>query len=255
MLVDLSSTEVFDRNHIARSQPLAYASIVKSQAPVGGLLPDQDSLSASLQAAGIGSNSWVIAYDQSGGAAASRLIWTLHAFGFDRCSLLNGGLQAWAKAGFATDDQPAAAATAPEQPAKLNLQRSNVVNSDELLQKINLGEELLIIDARSEKEYLGLDKRSERAGRIPEAQWQEWTDLHKSSSDQQLLDDAMLEKKFADISLSSRDDKRSIVVYCQTHQRSSLTYVVLKHLGFNNVLGLEGAWSAWGNRNDTPVES
>jgi len=260
VLVDLSSAEAFDMNHISGAHHLPYASIVRSEPPIGGLLPDPDSLSRSLNAVGIGSDSWVVAYDQNGGAAASRLIWTLHAFGFDQCSLLNGGLQAWTKAGFASSDQPPAPVSLPAQPAKLTSQRLNVVDSTELLQRMNRGEEFHIIDARSRKEFLGQDKRSEKAGRIPGAKWQEWTDLLEGNGDQQIIDAAALEKRFSDIGVSVQtkerqaDDKRCIVVYCQTHQRSSLTYVVLKHLGFTNVLGLEGAWSAWGNRDDTPIE-
>ena len=46
-----------------------------------------------------------------------------------------------------------------------------------------------------------------------------------------------------------------VIVYCQTHHRSSHTWFVLKHLGFEKVLGYPGAWSEWGNLNDTPVET
>ena len=47
---------------------------------------------------------------------------------------------------------------------------------------------------------------------------------------------------------------RQIITYCQTHHRSSLIYVVLKHLGYDKVKGYPGSWSDWGNRQDTPVE-
>ena len=46
-----------------------------------------------------------------------------------------------------------------------------------------------------------------------------------------------------------------VVAYCQTHHRSSHTYWVLKHLGYERVRGYPGAWSDWGNREDTPVEA
>ena len=47
---------------------------------------------------------------------------------------------------------------------------------------------------------------------------------------------------------------KEIIVYCQTHHRSALTYVALKSLGYNNVKGYPGSWSEWGNLTDTPVE-
>ncbi|MCW8881174.1 MAG: sulfurtransferase, partial [Sedimenticola sp.] len=34
----------------------------------------------------------------------------------------------------------------------------------------------------------------------------------------------------------------------------SLTYIMLKSLGFPRVKGYPGSWSDWGNRQDTPVD-
>ncbi|WP_455204598.1 sulfurtransferase [Kaarinaea lacus] len=45
-----------------------------------------------------------------------------------------------------------------------------------------------------------------------------------------------------------------MIVYCQTHHRSALTYVALKSMGYKNVKGYPGSWSEWGNLTDTPVE-
>jgi thiosulfate/3-mercaptopyruvate sulfurtransferase len=47
---------------------------------------------------------------------------------------------------------------------------------------------------------------------------------------------------------------KEIIVYCQTHHRSALTYMVLKSLGYDKVRGYPGSWSEWGNLTDTPVE-
>jgi 3-mercaptopyruvate sulfurtransferase SseA len=48
---------------------------------------------------------------------------------------------------------------------------------------------------------------------------------------------------------------REVIVYCQTHHRSSHTYVVLKSLGYPRIKGYPGAWSEWGNLTDTPIET
>jgi len=47
---------------------------------------------------------------------------------------------------------------------------------------------------------------------------------------------------------------KEIIVYCQSHHRSALSYLMLKYLGYKKVRGYPGSWSEWGNRTDTPVE-
>ncbi|WP_455219340.1 sulfurtransferase [Kaarinaea lacus] len=49
--------------------------------------------------------------------------------------------------------------------------------------------------------------------------------------------------------------EKTTIVYCQTHHRSALTYIALKHLGFSDIKGYPGSWSEWGNSTDTPVEA
>ena len=48
---------------------------------------------------------------------------------------------------------------------------------------------------------------------------------------------------------------KQVVTYCQTHHRSSHSYVMLKALGFSRVKGYPGSWSEWGNLADTPIET
>ena len=44
-----------------------------------------------------------------------------------------------------------------------------------------------------------------------------------------------------------------IATHCQSHHRSSFTWLVGKALGFN-IRGYAGSWGEWGNRDDTPIE-
>lgn len=65
-------------------------------APVVGRhpLPDPTQFAKSLGAMGIGNEATVIAYDDMGGAYASRLVWMLRILG-QPAALLDGGRQAW----------------------------------------------------------------------------------------------------------------------------------------------------------------
>lgn len=250
-MVDLGKPEQFEVAHIPAARALEYSKIVRSSGKFGGLLPDESQLASVLGELGAGADSTIVCYDRQGGSAAARLIWTLHAYNFYNCRLLNGGLDAWTAAGFPVETGAVVPAERPVQPVALVATRESAMNSDELLQDIKAGNSPAILDARSLAEYTGEDARSDRGGHVPGARWFEWTDALDVDNHLKLLPDAELEKLVEKAGFS-RTDK--IVAYCQTHQRSSLSYVMLKHLGFENVLGLEGAWSEWGNREDTPIE-
>ncbi len=107
--------------------------------------------------------------------------------------------------------------------------------------------ELGILDVRSAAEYDGTDIRSAMGGHVPGARHLEWTELLDQNG--RLLEDEELRAKLAPLDLP---EDGIVVVYCQTHQRSAVTYVALKHLGYTDVRALDGAWSNWGNRSDTP---
>lgn len=62
-------------------------------------LPDPDALAEALGRWGIGNDTQVVAYDDVKGAMAARLWWLLRWLGHEAVAVLNGGLQAWARAG------------------------------------------------------------------------------------------------------------------------------------------------------------
>ncbi len=258
IIVDIGKLEQFAEAHIPGSRQLEYSAFVRSEGKVGGLLPSLEALESVLQNLAATADSYLVCYDRQGGSAASRLIWTLHAYNFFNCSLLNGGLDAWSAAGFDVATGSAEPHSPSAEPVGLTVSREVVVNTDEVLQLLNDpgqsgdNSKLKFLDARSRKEYDGADVRSARGGHVPGARWLEWTDALDANNHKKLLSDEALRKQITAAGFTL-DDK--IVAYCQTHQRSSLSYVMLKHLGFDNVLGLEGAWSEWGNRDDTPVET
>lgn len=251
--VDARKEEDFNNGHIAgavRIDPTMLSKVVK---PVGGLLPDAAGAKAIAEVLGLMADEHLVIYDNGAETAAARLIWVLHAYGFYAVSWLNGGMKAWRAAGL-TLSTSAGAKISTTPSAKLEFKQTNVFSVDEYKALVNDDhnnhyDHYVPLDVRSEGEFLGTDVRSARGGRVPGAIHCEWTSVF--SDDGKLKDDNTLRQMLQDLSIST--DKH-VVVYCQTHQRSAVTYVVLKHLGYDNVSAIDGAWSAWGNRDDTPIE-
>jgi len=250
-LVDVRKEESWLAARIAGAERLDPALLNRKDPPVAGLLPDTAAMHELLDSLGIQPGDHIVAYDDgaAGSNAAARMIWVLHAYGYMACSWLNGGLNAWQSAGYALDTAaPTARSVAPKNTLDVQLLGDNVLSADALLARLN-DPDIAILDVRSLGEYAGTDVRANQGGHVPGARHQEWTAVLDKHN--QLRPDNELREELQALDITP---DKTVVVYCQSHQRSALTYVMLKHLGFNDVRALDGAWSSWGNRDDTPKD-
>lgn len=248
LVIDLCKQETYDNKHIPGAVHVEYASIIRTETPVGGLLPDTVTINALVQSLGITESTHIVCYDEEGGGNAARLMWTLHAFDHRNISVLNGGIFSWIKGDLALD------ASMPERASsdyQLALIADNVIEQAEILTKLD-SDDFALLDARSPGEFSGETKYSARGGRIPGAKLLEWTDMMDRNNSLRLkpVDElqAMLDERGI-----SKDQE--VTVYCQTHHRSALSYLALLHLGYPRVRGYHGAWSDWGNTPDIPLET
>jgi thiosulfate/3-mercaptopyruvate sulfurtransferase len=244
-LVDLRSPEDYAAGHIPGAVSGSAALLNRSEAPMGGLMPTADAVNSLFQQIGANLGDQIVAYDGGKGTAAARLMWVMDAYGYEVGSWLNGGYAEWV-----SRDLPVSTDSPTITPGDLTLSLvgDNVISADQLMEHLG-SDSLKILDVRSDGEYAGTDVRSERGGRVPGAHHLLWTtQLDENGC---LLNDELLQAQLDDAGASTDD---TIVVYCQTHQRSAMTYVALKHLGYTDVRALDGAWSNWGNRTDTPIE-
>ncbi len=247
-IVDLCKADVYARLHIPGAVFLDYTRIVAARPPVAGLLPPPEALESLFSEIGIGEDTWVVAYDDEGGGKAARLLWTLDVMGHRRGSLLNGGLHAWANEGHRLESHP----TRPV-PARFRARPDLTPLADAAYIREHLGSPgLALIDARSPEEYRGLKRFAERAGHIPGAVSWDWLETLDRERNLRLRPEGELRAALRARGISP---EQTVVTYCQTHHRSSLTYVVLQSLGLSRVRGYPGSWSDWGNRPDTPIES
>lgn len=246
-LIDVRGQGDYRSGHIEGAVPFDIADANRSEPPVAGLLPAPEQFNRAMSAIGLAPGQPAVIYDDNGGPPAARLAWTLKAFGHTAVSLLDGGVQAWR-----TEGLPLTRELDPPVPAEYrgHLNADVIADRDSILQRL-ADPGTLLLDARSPAEYRGEDRRSQRGGHIPGAVNLDWTQT-KEPDGVRFRPQDELEALLAQRGV---DRDKEIICYCQSHQRSAVLCILLESLGYPRVKGYPGAWSDWGNRPDTPIET
>ncbi len=126
-------------------------------------LPEPRAFMRTLEAAGVGSNTQVIAYDVQTGVYAARLWWMLRWLGHENVAVLDGGYAKWTKEGRPVTSvvpRPARASFAGQP-------RAMSVDAEDMLRMLGRTERM-VIDARSRDRYRGENETLDPVGgRIP----------------------------------------------------------------------------------------
>ena len=248
-IVDLSRASVYDQLHIPHALHLKPKFLVRQDEQATGLLPDVEGLQELIRYLNISPEHHVVVYDDEGGAWAGRLIWNLHCLGFENTRLLNGGIHAWLAAGLPTTSEveqfePVSALVQVDQ-AKIQQYR---IEYAELLEKVQ-SSQVQLWDCRTEDEYTGLRLAARRGGHIPNALHFEWSTALNRENHLRLHPLERTQQRLEQLGFNLNEP---VVVYCQSHHRSGLAYILGRLLGWN-IQAYDGAWSEWGNRLDSPI--
>ena len=201
-------------------------------------LPAAEDFAAALRRAGVTEASTVVAYDDSNGAPAGRLVWMLRALGHD-AAVLSGGLEAW-DGPLETEDVRPAAGDVPvrDWPA------SRIATADEVATGA-----ALVVDARAAERYRGdVEPIDARAGHIPGA-----VNLPFSGNldqDGRFLSPSQLRSRFE--AAGVREDHETIV-YCGSGVTAAHDLLALESAGFTRLRLFPGSWSQWSAEAIRPV--
>ncbi len=247
LVIDVRILDTCVDGHISGAVSLPYPDLLRADGVVKGLLPSAKHLSALFSRIGLTPETHVVAYDDDSGTAASRLLWTLDIVGHRSFSLLNGGFAAWDDASFPITNNITPGKASSYRVGSIG---KELVEYDTVLLNTR-NPNVVILDARSKAEFAGEDVRAKRGGHIPGAVNLEWIDATDPYDNFRIRNEEELRSIF--LSQGVTPDKE-IIVYCQTHHRSSHTYIMLKHLGYPQISAYVGSWAEWGNHPTVPIE-
>ena len=206
---------------------------------------------------GIGNASHVVFYhgDMRDLTDATTAFWILEYFGHDKAYVLNGGLDAWRKAGLKLSDKPS-----KREPTtfKVTVVAGRISSTDEIV-KIARGQAkgVQLIDSRTAGEYKGEDIRSVRGGHVPNTTVNishlDTLPKVKDPKSDKMVETAYLDPDIAEKAFGKLDKNTRTVAYCQTGTRSTLTYLQFRLMGFKEPANWDDSWRIYGAKLEYPV--
>ena len=236
--------ELYDEGHIPGAIFLDVdTDLVAPEGPGRHPLPSPIDFRARLEAAGIGSEHSVVAYDDVGGWVAARLWWMLDDLGHADVAVLDGGFQAWVAAGHpVTQDVPSL------PPARLDLADEWRKTIDKAGVVAGLGRSVLL-DARGAPRYRGETEPIDQvAGHIPTAR--RAPSDGNLGPDGRILAPAELAERFR--ALGADGSAGPVVTSCGSGVAACFNSLAMRLAGLPDPLLYPGSYSDW-SRTGMPV--
>jgi len=203
-------------------------------------LPTLEKFSKVLSKLGILPSSHVIVYDDKNGSnAAARFWWMLRSIEHEKVQVLNGGLQAAAKAGFPLSSETIAFEETGNYPiAEWKLATATI----EEVENARINSKNIVIDVREKKRFDGLTEPMDLiAGHIPGAinvPFSENLDENGFYHSPQIL-----KEKYTEVLGNTKAE--NIIVHCGSGVTACHTLLALNYAGMEIPKLYVGSWSEW----------
>lgn len=194
---------------------------------------------------GLTNDDHVVIYDQGPNIWAARLWWNLRLEGFDRASLLDGGIESWKRAGLelttGEETLPATTFTAHRRPERY-------ADADAVLAAID-DEKTLLVNSLDTETFRGERVTYARPGRIPGSVNVPFWDLYDNGA---IPEPDVIRPHFEAAGALDSDVKP--ITYCGSGIAASYLAFNLARLGRDDVAVYDGSLTEWAANEKLPLE-
>jgi thiosulfate/3-mercaptopyruvate sulfurtransferase len=208
---------------------------------VAGQLAPPGLFRQTMEAAGIGDGTLVVAYDNGVIFTAARLAWSMHVYGHERVRVLDGGWPKWLAERRAIEtgrvEPEAARAFTPATPRPLRATKADVLAEVESNGSV-------LLDCRMDETWFAAGAHIPGARRLPAPSL--------VNADGKLLPAAEIETMARQAGAAP---DASVLLYCGGGVSASMGYVALRTAGYRNLRVYDGSWSEWSLDPGAPQET
>ena len=219
------------------------------EGPVWNIL-SPEKIEKSMLENGITKDTTVILYGDP--SAAGRVAFTYLWAGVENVKMLNGGIEAWEKAGYKTETDVVEAKKAEDFGTKVPAHPEYCLSIEDTKEKLK-DENFKLVSIRSEDEFLGKTSGYayiNKAGEPEGAVWGFDTDRYVNE-DGTCINMEQMKELWNECDFSADNE---LSFYCGTGWRACVPWLICYENGMTNMTVFDGGWNEWQMDDSNPVQ-
>jgi thiosulfate/3-mercaptopyruvate sulfurtransferase len=219
----------------------------RQDAPVHFMMLAPEQFAEVMGRHGVGDGARVVLYSRERIMWATRVWWMLHAMGFDRAAVLDGGFEKWGAEGRPVSSEASAYPRATFTPRP---RPGLFVDKGAVLQALE-DPGVSLVNTLSEPDFRGEEpSRYGRPGHIPRSVSLPWLDLTAPDTNAFIS----LGEAAQRISAIGVEGAERIVCYCGGGISATMGLFLLHRLGYDNLALYDASMAEWARDETLPIE-